>query len=136
MKKIQILLLDKVTLKVEKVENFQPTGNKDLKEKLYTLQLQYCEDEKPEVFEKTVTSDGDKYKIMIAESDSDYCYMTALGKISGKWIVLNTNWKKYISNIENGKASITADKTKAHVFTDLKKAMEYRFTSSWAVIEL
>lgn len=78
MKTYQILLLDKITMKVEKIENFKESESKNLKDRLLELQKGYCEDEKPTCFVKTFTSNGLKISTAVAESDADYCYISAL----------------------------------------------------------
>ena len=78
MKTCQILLLDKITIKVEKIENFKESESKNLKDRLLELQKGYCEDETPIVFVKTFTSNNLKISTAISESNSDYCYISAL----------------------------------------------------------
>ena len=77
MKTYQILLLDKITKKVEKIENFKGT-KENLRRRLSILQRGYCEGKTPSVEEITVTSRGKGYQVLIAESDSDYSYMAAV----------------------------------------------------------
>ena len=77
MKTYQILLLDKITRKVEKTEDFKGT-KENLRHRLSVLQREYCEGETPSVEEITVTSRVKECQILIAESDSDYSYMAAV----------------------------------------------------------
>jgi hypothetical protein len=74
MKTYQILLLDKVTKEIEKVENFQET-KMTLKERLLELQDGYCVDEKLTYDIVPITSHGRKLNMAIAECDADFSYI-------------------------------------------------------------
>ncbi len=87
----QIVLLDKATNEIEKVENFKTYILSELKNRLYELQLGYCEDEKPEVFEKMFTSNGKNIKALVAECDVDFCYMAAIKEIEENTNNTNNN---------------------------------------------
>lgn len=81
MKTYQILLLDSITKEIEKIENFKCSSINLLKERLKELQEGYCEGEKPVVFMREYMSNGLKINVAIAESDCDFCYMAAIGKV-------------------------------------------------------
>ncbi len=70
-----------MTKKTSKVENFQESEEKNLKQRLHELQLEYCQDEKPNVFVKTISSDNQKFAVAFAESDCDYAHMIVLKEL-------------------------------------------------------
>ena len=83
MKIYRILLWDRVTNSIEKVEELKGEES-DLKQRLYDLQLGYCEGERPTVHEITTTpkaSSDSKIRCIIAESDCDFCYMSPVAKV-------------------------------------------------------
>lgn len=83
MKTYQILLFDPITKELKKVENFKPKENviKEIKSRLYELQLEYCEDEYPTVEETIFTSNGVEIKTIRAFCDVDYEYICPIRKI-------------------------------------------------------
>jgi hypothetical protein len=80
MKIYQILLYDRIERSTEDVEKFTGTEY-ELFLRLRELQLGYCGDEKPTVTEIEVKSKGGLIRTLVAESDSDFCYMAAIGKL-------------------------------------------------------
>ncbi len=77
----QIVLYDKISKELEKIEDFRESESKNLKQRLLELQQGYCEDEKPTVSVQTVTSKGRKLAVAIAESDCDFSYIAVLKKL-------------------------------------------------------
>ncbi len=74
-----ILLIDRFTKGFEVVQHF--TGTKEaLTDRLYDLQLNYCEDEKPTVIEQLITSNGRKLIALIANCEADFYYVSLLKK--------------------------------------------------------
>jgi len=79
----QIVLYDKLTKELEKIENFRESESKNLKQRLLELQLGYCEGERPIVSVQTVLAKGGmKLATAIAESDCDFSYMAVIKKLS------------------------------------------------------
>jgi len=80
MKIYKIILYNKATRKIIKVENFPDTPScKDLRKRLLELQEDYCKgDEVPVVKEGEGSSDGFMVKVLIARSDSDYWHIAQI----------------------------------------------------------
>ena len=87
MKIYQIVLYDKIAKKTKKVEDFKTENLHALNARLYNLQSQYCEDEKPTIFKKTITSNGLKLLAVIAESSCDFVYMAVIKVLNKKQTV-------------------------------------------------
>ncbi len=81
MKTYQIVLHDTFLNEVKKIENFKTDDIKKLSTRLNELQIGYCENEKPEIIEKIVTSKDLKLKVLYAVSDADFCYMAVINVI-------------------------------------------------------
>lgn len=69
-----INLHDAVTKELEFIDVFQNKTLEEIREHLNTLQLQYCEDEKP-IISKRINKNG---IFLIAESDCDFMYVAKL----------------------------------------------------------
>lgn len=83
MKIYRILLWDRVDNSIEKVEDIKGEES-NLRDRLYELQLGYCEGEKPQVHEIITTPDrssGVKIRCLVAESDCDFCYLSPIAKV-------------------------------------------------------
>lgn len=77
MKNYQILIYDQVNNTTEKQSNFKGTED-ELKQHLLKLQESYCEGEKPEIIKRKVGSEGGKFNVLFAASESDFCYMSVI----------------------------------------------------------
>lgn len=84
MKTLQIVLIDRVTKEIEKVENFVSMFSdfSDLKNRLFELQLGYCQDEKPTISENIlIGSNNIELNCIISESESDFFYCAVISKV-------------------------------------------------------
>lgn len=78
----QILLMDKVKKNMTEVEIFTETNSfHNLKNRLYDLQLGFCEDEIPDVFVTTMKNNEGRFEVAVAESNSDFCHISPLLKL-------------------------------------------------------